>query len=70
MLSGPVEKSGAAVSIACLVGYAPSMFAFILYGSMLGRSSANKGFIISSLVKIANKKKETNKIFKKNLMLN
>ncbi|MEF2094754.1 hypothetical protein V3595_08795 [Bacillus sp. CFBP9009] len=85
MLSGPVEISGAAVSIACLVGYAPSMFAFILYGSMLDRSPgiegkrlvflkmiafAVKGFIISSLVKIVNKKKETNKIYKKNLILN
>lgn len=66
MLSGPVEISCATVSIACLVGYAPSMFVFILYGSMLGRSPAIKGFIISSLVKIANnKKKETNKISKK-----
>ncbi|MBT2666684.1 MFS transporter [Bacillus sp. ISL-4] len=70
----PREISGAAVSIACLVGYAPSMFAFILYGSMLDRSPGMEGyrhvfltmiafavigFIISSyLVKIVNKKKE------------
>lgn len=31
----PKEISGAAVSVACLVGYAPSMFAFTLYGSIL-----------------------------------
>ncbi|MDR6998467.1 MFS transporter [Neobacillus niacini] len=69
----PKEISGAAVSIACLVGYAPSMFAFTLYGSMLDRSPgitgyrhvfltmlgfAVIGFIISSyLVKMVNKKK-------------
>lgn len=67
MLSGSVEKSGAAVSIACLVGYAHSMFAFILYGSMLDQSPgiegkrlvfltmmefAVKAFIISNLIKI------------------
>lgn len=31
MLSGPVEKSGAAVSIACLVGYAPSLCLDLFY---------------------------------------
>jgi hypothetical protein len=43
MLSGPVEKSGSAVSIACLVGYATFMFAFILYGSMLNQSLGIEG---------------------------
>ncbi|AMM91464.1 membrane protein [Peribacillus simplex] len=70
----PREISGAAVSIACLVGYAPSMFAFTLYGSMLDRSPGMEGYrhvfltmiafavigllISSYLVKIVNKKKE------------
>lgn len=43
MLSGPVEKSGTAVSIACLVGYAPSMSGFILHGSMFDRSPGIEG---------------------------
>ena len=33
----PKEISGAAVSVACLVGYSPSMFAFTLYGSILDK---------------------------------
>ncbi|WP_404321685.1 MFS transporter [Cytobacillus firmus] len=78
----PREISGAAVSIACLVGYAPSMFAFTLYGSMLDRSPGMEGyrhvfltmiafavigFIISSyLVKIVNKKKQSQENFEAN----
>ena len=69
----PKEISGAAVSVACLIGYAPSMFAFTLYGSMLDQSPGIVGYrhvfltmiafsvlglIISSyLVKIVNGKK-------------
>ncbi|WP_368296865.1 hypothetical protein [Cytobacillus firmus] len=78
----PREISGAAVSIACLVGYAPSIFAFTLYGSMLDRSPGMEGyrhvfltmiafavigFIISSyLVKIVNKKKQSQENFEAN----
>jgi sugar phosphate permease len=36
----PEETSGTAFGIACLVGYAPGMFAFIVYGSIL---DANQG---------------------------
>jgi len=69
----PREISGAAVSIACLIGYLPSIFAFTLYGSMLDRTPgidgykhvfmtmigfATLGFVISSyLVRIVKKKK-------------
>ena len=68
----PKEISGAAVSVACLVGYAPSMFAFTLYGSILDGNPgltgyryvfsvmtgfALLGFVISSiLIKMINKK--------------
>lgn len=70
----PREISGAAVSIACLVGYFPSMFAFTLYGNMLDRTPgidgykhvfmtmigfAAVGFLVSSyLVRVVKKKKE------------
>lgn len=40
----PREISGAAVSIACLVGYFPSMFAFTLYGNMLDRAPGIEGY--------------------------
>lgn len=53
MLSGPVEKSGTAVSIACLVGYATFMFAFILYGSMLNQSLGIEGKRLVFLTMIA-----------------
>lgn len=53
MLSEPVEKSGAAVSIACLVGYAPSMFGFILHGSMFDRSPGIEGKRLVFLTMIA-----------------
>ncbi|WP_440604485.1 MFS transporter [Bacillus sp. GB_SG_008] len=74
----PREISGASVSIACLIGYAPSMFAFSLYGSMLDRTPGMDGYkhvfltmiafsvlglIISSyLVRIVKKKNELNSI--------
>lgn len=70
----PREISGASVSIACLIGYSPSMFAFSLYGNMLDRTPGMAGYrhvfltmiafsilglIISSyLVRIVKKKKE------------
>jgi sugar phosphate permease len=40
----PREISGAAISIACLVGYFPSMFAFTLYGNMLDRTPGIEGY--------------------------
>lgn len=69
----PREISGAASSIACLVGYAPSMFAFPLYGSLIDRTPGIGGykhvfmvmiafsvfgfFVSSALVRMVNKKK-------------
>ncbi|MDQ6598928.1 MFS transporter [Bacillus salipaludis] len=68
----PKEISGAAASVACLVGYAPQIFAFTMYGYILDHKPgiagyryvflimiafAGMGFIISNhLVKIVNKK--------------
>ncbi|MGX7059621.1 MFS transporter [Vagococcus humatus] len=40
----PKEISGAAVSVACLVGYSPSMFAFTLYGSILDNFPGLTGY--------------------------
>lgn len=40
----PREISGAAMSIASLIGYAPSLFAFVLYGSLLDRYPGMQGF--------------------------
>lgn len=40
----PKEISGAAVSIACLVGYAPSMFAFTLYGTIIDKFPGLTGY--------------------------
>lgn len=40
----PREISGAAMSIACIFGYAPQMFAFTLYGSMLDRFPGMTGY--------------------------
>lgn len=70
----PREISGAAMSIGSLVGYAPSMFAYTLYGSLLDKNPGIKGythvfmlmigfsvmgFVISSiLTRIIKKKKE------------
>ncbi|MGL5123605.1 MAG: MFS transporter [Fusobacteriaceae bacterium] len=42
----PKEISGAAMSIACILGYAPQMFAFTLYGSMLDKYPGILGFRI------------------------
>ncbi len=69
----PREISGAATSVACFVGYAPSMFAFPLFGSLIDKTPGINGykqvflvmiafsvlgFILSSLlVRMVNKKK-------------
>lgn len=42
----PKNISGAAMSIACILGYSPQMFAFTLYGSMLDRYPGILGFRI------------------------
>ena len=72
----PDQISGSAVVIACLVGYAPSIFAFTMYGSILDAAPgmagyryvfmimiafALMGFIISRyLAKLIKNKKEAN----------
>lgn len=40
----PREISGAAMSMACLIGYMPSMFAYTLYGSMLDKYPGLEGY--------------------------
>jgi predicted MFS family arabinose efflux permease len=40
----PRELTGAAMSIGSLIGYAPSMFAFTLYGSMLDKTPGIQGY--------------------------
>ncbi|BDR64104.1 MFS transporter [Clostridium tetani] len=40
----PREISGAAMSIACVLGYSPSMFAYAIYGSMLDRAPGLQGY--------------------------
>ncbi|MDO5715355.1 MAG: MFS transporter [Tissierellia bacterium] len=40
----PRDISGAAMSIASLVGYAPSLFAFVLYGNLLDRFPGMTGY--------------------------
>lgn len=42
----PREISGAAMSIACIFGYSPQMFAFALYGNMLDRYPGLTGYRI------------------------
>ena len=42
----PKEISGAAMSIACILGYSPQMFAFTLYGSILDKFPGILGFRI------------------------
>ncbi|MFD6441492.1 hypothetical protein ACFWDG_17165, partial [Peribacillus sp. NPDC060186] len=69
-------------SVACLVGYAPSIFAFAMYGNILDHNPgitgyryvflimiafAAIGFIISNYsVKILKKKKQTNRYLEDN----
>jgi sugar phosphate permease len=71
----PRELTGAAMSIGSLIGYAPSMFAFTLYGSMLDKTPGIQGYrhvfmtmigfavmgiVVSSvLIKIIKKKNES-----------
>ncbi|QBD86014.1 MFS transporter [Clostridium tetani] len=40
----PREISGAAMSIACVLGYSPSMFAYAIYGNMLDRAPGLQGY--------------------------
>ena len=40
----PDHISGAAMSIACIFGYSPSMFAYSLYGSMLDANPGIAGY--------------------------
>ena len=40
----PRHISGAAMSIACIFGYCPQMFAFTLYGSMLDKHPGLVGY--------------------------
>ncbi|MBU3136193.1 MFS transporter [Clostridium gasigenes] len=40
----PREIAGAAASVACFIGYAPSMFAFTMYGGMLDRTPGIAGY--------------------------
>lgn len=40
----PRDISGSAMSIASLVGYAPSLFAYVLYGSLLDRFPGMQGY--------------------------
>ena len=46
----PEETSGTAFGIACLVGYAPGMFAFIVYGTILDANPGAAGYHIVFLV--------------------
>lgn len=46
----PEETSGTAFGIACLVGYAPGMFAFIVYGAILDANPGAGGYHIVFLV--------------------
>ena len=51
----PRHISGAAMSIACIFGYCPQMFAFTLYGSMLDRHPGMAGYrmVFSTMVGFA-----------------
>ncbi len=49
----PDKISGAAVSVACLVGYAPSIFAFTMYGSVLDHNPGITGYRIVFSIMIA-----------------
>lgn len=46
----PEETSGTAFGIACLVGYAPGMFAFIIYGAILDANPGAGGYHIVFIV--------------------
>lgn len=49
----PRDISGAAMSIACLIGYMPSMFAYTLYGSILDKSPGIQGYRYVFMIMIA-----------------
>lgn len=51
----PRNISGAAMSIACILGYCPQMFAFTLYGSMLDKNPGLAGYrmVFSTMVGFA-----------------
>ncbi|WP_153732153.1 MFS transporter [Sporosarcina obsidiansis] len=49
----PEKISGAAVSVACLVGYFPSIFAFTMYGSVLDHNPGMSGYRIVFMIMIA-----------------
>lgn len=51
----PKHISGAAMSIACIFGYAPQMFAFTLYGSMLDAHPGMAGYrmVFSTMIGFA-----------------
>ncbi len=49
----PREISGAAMSIACVLGYSPSMFAYSIYGSMLDKHPGLTGYRIVFTLMVA-----------------
>ncbi len=40
----PEEISGTAFGVACLIGYAPGMFGFLIYGTILDANPGATGF--------------------------
>lgn len=46
----PKEISGAAISLACLVGYAPSIFSFVLYGAVIDAFGGMMGYRVVFLI--------------------
>ncbi|MFE7355140.1 hypothetical protein ACFU8Q_18560 [Streptomyces sp. NPDC057543] len=42
--ASPNQVSGTAFGIACLVGYAPGMFAFLVYGAILDANPGAAGY--------------------------
>ncbi|MGX7025397.1 MFS transporter [Vagococcus hydrophili] len=46
----PKEISGAAISLACLIGYAPSIFSFALYGAVIDAFGGMAGYRVVFLI--------------------
>lgn len=46
----PEEISGTAFGVACLIGYAPGMFAFLIYGAILDANPGAAGFHLVFLI--------------------
>ncbi len=46
----PKEVSGAAISLACLIGYAPSIFSFALYGAVIDAFGGMAGYRVVFLI--------------------